>query len=54
MILEEYGEDWSEKVANDIVFERIRDKRILLNILRRKGNWIGYIIGRNCLFHIDI
>ena len=41
---------WSEKVTNEQVFERIGEKRILLNnILRRKANWIGHILRRNCL-----
>jgi hypothetical protein len=26
-------------------------KRTLLNILRRKGHWIGHILRRNCLLH---
>ena len=41
---------WSEKVANEQVLERIREKRTLLNnILRRKANWIDHILRRNCL-----
>ena len=53
MVLEENGEDkWSEKVTNEQVFERIGEKRTLLNnILRRKVNWIGHILRRNCLLH---
>ena len=30
------------------VYER---RTLLNNILRRKGNWIGHILGRNCLVH---
>ena len=31
-------------------FERIGEKRTLRNnILRRNANWIGHILGRNCL-----
>ena len=34
---------WSEKVTNEQVFDRIGEKRTLLNnILRRKVNWIGH------------
>ena len=41
---------WSEKVTNEQVLDRIGEKRILLNnILRRKVNWIGHILRRNCL-----
>ena len=34
------------------VLERIGEKRALLNnILRRKTNWIGHILRKNCLLH---
>ena len=40
------------EVTNAQVIERIGEKRTLLNsILRRKVNWIGYILRRNCLLH---
>ena len=43
--------EWREKVVNE-VFERIGEKRTLLNnVLRRKANWIGHILRRNCLLH---
>ena len=43
---------WSEKVTNKQVLDRIGEKRTLLNnILRRKANWIGPILRRNCLLH---
>ena len=42
---------WSEKVTNEDILERIREKRTdVNNILSRKGNRIGYIL-RNCLLH---
>ena len=42
----------SEKVTNEQVLECIGEKRTLLNnILRRKANWIGHILRRNCLLH---
>jgi hypothetical protein len=42
----------SEKVTNEQVIGRIGEKRTLLNnILRRKANWIGHILRRNCLLH---
>ena len=44
--------EWSEKVTNEQVLERIGEKRTLLNnILRRKANSIGHILRRNCFFH---
>ena len=46
---------WSEKVTNEQVLDRIGEKRTLLNnILRRKVNWIGHILRRNCLLHDSI
>ena len=40
---------WSEKETNEQVLERIEEKWTLLNnILRRKPNWIGHILRRNC------
>jgi hypothetical protein len=44
----------SDKVTNEQVLERKREKRKLLNnILRRKVNWIGHtsILRRNFLLH---
>jgi hypothetical protein len=39
----------SEKVTNEQVLDRIREKRTLLNnILRRNANCIGHILRRNC------
>ena len=41
---------WSEKVSNEEVLKRIGEKRTLLNtVLRRKTNWIGHLLRRNCL-----
>ena len=43
---------WSEKVTNEQVLDRMREKRRLLNnIVRRKANRIGHILRRNCLLH---
>ena len=39
---------WLEKVTNEL--DHIGEKRTLINnILRRKANWIGHILRRNCL-----
>ena len=43
---------WSKKVTNEQVFERIGEKRTLLNnVLGSKVNWIGHIVRINCLLH---
>ena len=40
----------SEKVTNEQVLESIGEKNTLLNnILRRKANWIGYVLRRDFL-----
>ena len=54
------GGEWkkiklSEKVTDEQVLDLIGEKRTLINnILRRKANWIGHILRRNCLLHDDI
>ena len=46
------GGEWSEKVTEDEVLERIGKKRTLLNnILRRKAYWRRHILRRNTLLH---
>ena len=43
---------WSEKVTIEQILKLTGEKRTLLNnILRRKANWIGHILRRNCLLH---
>ena len=43
---------WSEEVTNRQVLKRIGEKRTILNnIHRKKANWIGHILRRNCLLH---
>jgi hypothetical protein len=37
-------------VRNEEVLHRVKDKRnILYKLIRRKANWIGLILRRNCL-----
>ena len=46
------GIKWSDKVTTEEIIKRIGEKRTLLNnVLRRKANWIGHILRRNCLLH---
>ena len=43
---------WSEQVPNAQVFDRIGEKRTLLNnILCRKANWISHVLRSNSLLH---
>jgi len=41
---------WTDHVRNEEVFLRVKEQRnILHEIRKRKANWIGHILRRNCL-----
>jgi hypothetical protein len=41
---------WTDRVRNEEVLNRVNEERnILHTIKRRKGNWSGHILRRNCL-----
>jgi hypothetical protein len=41
---------WTDHVRNEEVLLRVKEQRnILHEIIKRKSNWIGYILRRNCL-----
>jgi hypothetical protein len=41
---------WTDHVRNEEVLLRVNEQRnILHEIRKRKANWIGHILGRNCL-----
>jgi hypothetical protein len=41
---------WTDRVRNEEVLHRVKEERnILHTIKRRKANWIGHILRRNCL-----
>jgi hypothetical protein len=41
---------WDDHVRNEEVLLRVKEQRnILHEISKRKGNWVGQILGRNCL-----
>jgi hypothetical protein len=41
---------WTDHVRNEEVLLRIKEQRNILNeISKRKANWIGHILRRNCL-----
>jgi hypothetical protein len=41
---------WTDRLRNDKILLRVRDQRnILHEISKRKANWIGHILHRNCL-----
>ena len=50
MVLEKDGEDQLDHVRNEEVLLRVSKQRnILHEIRKRKANWIGHILRRNCL-----
>ena len=51
MVLEKDGEiSWTDHVRNEDVLLRVKEQRnILHEIRKRKVNWIGHILRRNCL-----
>ena len=41
---------WNDGVKNEEVLQRVKEERnILYTIKRKKANWIGHMLGRNCL-----
>ena len=41
---------WTDRVRNEEVLQRVKEeKNIISTIKRRKANWIGHILRRNCL-----
>ena len=41
---------WTDHVKNEEVLLSVNEQRnILHEIIKRKANWIGHILGRNCL-----
>ena len=41
---------WTDHVRNEGVLLRVKEKRNMLHEIRkRKANWIGHNLGRNCL-----
>ena len=41
---------WTDRVKNDEVLQRVEEVRnILQTTKRRKANWIGHVLRRNCL-----
>jgi len=41
---------WTDRVRNEEMLQRVKeDRNIPHTTKRRKANWIGHILGRNCL-----
>jgi hypothetical protein len=43
---------WTDRVTNGEVLHRVKEEKNTLNaIKRRKANWIGHSLRRNCLLN---
>ena len=40
---------WPDRVRNEQVVHRAKEDRNILHKIRRKANWVGHILRRNCL-----
>jgi hypothetical protein len=40
---------WTDRVRNEVLKRVKEETRILHTIKRKKANWIGHILRRNCL-----
>jgi hypothetical protein len=40
---------WTDHVRNEVLLTVKKQRNILHEISKRKANWIGHILGRNCL-----
>ena len=45
---------WTDHVRNEILIRVKEQRNILSEISKRKANWIGHILRRNCLLQRDI
>ena len=56
MVLEKDGKDsWTDHVRNEEVLLRVKEQRNILHELsKRKANWTGHILRRNCLLQLVI
>ena len=41
--------NWTDHVRNEVLLRVNKERNILHEIRKRKGNWIGHIFRRNCL-----
>jgi hypothetical protein len=51
VMLEKDGEEfWTDRVRNEEVLHKVKEERNIVHTTkRRKANWIGHILRRNCL-----
>jgi hypothetical protein len=42
---------WTDRVRNEEVLHRVKEAGNILYTIKKKANWIGYILRRNCLLN---
>ena len=45
---------WTDRVRNEEVLQRVKDRNIVHTLKKRKAKWIGNILRRNCLLRHGI
>ena len=43
---------WTDCVRNEEVLHRVKDRNIIYTIKRRKANWIGHRLCKNCFLNV--
>jgi len=51
VVLEKYGDQLYDRVRNEVLYRVKEERNILHTIHRRKSNWIGHVLRRNCLLN---
>ena len=49
LVLEKQKISWTDRVRKGVLSSAKSDRSILHTVKRRKANWIGHILRRNCL-----
>jgi hypothetical protein len=49
MVLEKAGDQLERSCINEEVLERVQEQKNVLHTIKRKANWIGHILRRNCV-----
>jgi len=50
VVLEKVGEiSWNDRVKNEVLRRVKEERNIVHTVNRRKANWIGHILCKNCL-----
>jgi replicative superfamily II helicase len=43
---------WTDRVRNEEVLHRVKEAGDILYTIKKKANWIGHIMRRNCLLNM--